>query len=105
MEGLISEYFVRPIIERTGYNAINTLTYALLALAALYVIWRLLRGRGFDFSGKEFLFGVGAFVLLGSTARVLTDLSDSGAMALAAGSGGALGGGYSAVYSSGIFTY
>lgn len=100
----IEEYFVRPIIERTGYNFVNTLAYAAIALACLYIIWRLLRQR-VDFSSKEFLFGVFAFVLFGSTARVVTDLSDAGAIALKASEAGALGAIYSAVSASRMFDY
>lgn len=84
MADFISEYFVNPIFERSGYNLVNTLTYAAIALFALYFIWRFMRGKKYDFSGKEFLFAVGAFVLFGSTCRVVTDLYDSGAAGLPA---------------------
>ena len=50
--GIIEEYFISPILDKTGYNAINTLTYGAIALAALYVIWRLFKAREFDFSSK-----------------------------------------------------
>jgi len=105
MEGFLQEYFIGPIFERTGYNPVNTLTYAAIALASLYMIWRFLKKRNFDFSGKEFLYGAAAFVLFGSTSRVLTDLWDSGAISSAAQSGGFLGGFYSALYGSGLFQY
>jgi uncharacterized membrane protein len=101
----IEDYFVNPIFDRTGYNAVNTLIYAAIALAALYAIWRVLRKNGFDFASQEFLYGAGAFVLLGSTARVLTDLWDAGAIASAAQSGGILSGVYSALYSTRLFEY
>ena len=67
-----------PVFERTGYNLVNTVVYAAIALGALYLIWKFLKRKGFDFASKDFLYGVGAFVLFGSTARVLTDLSDAG---------------------------
>lgn len=105
MEDFIRQYFVAPILERSGYNAVNTLAYAAIALVSLYAIWRFMKGRGFDFSSKEFLYGTAAFVLFGSTARVLTDLSDSGLMAAAANAPGALGAVYGMVEQSRIFEY
>ena len=105
MADFFTDYFLNPIADRTGYNVVNTLVYAALALIALYVIWSFLKSRKFDFSKKEFLYAIGAFVLFGSTARVVTDLSGSGAIAAAANWGGWLGSVYSAVNSSGIFNY
>ncbi len=102
---LLQEYFINPIWERTGYNSINTLTYAAIALLSLYFIWRFLKKRGFDFASREFLYGIGAFVLFGSTCREVTDLSDAGAIAYAASWQGALGGIYSLLQSSGLFSY
>ena len=105
MEDIIRQYFISPIFERTGYNAINTLAYAVLALCCLYLIWRALRKAGFDFAGKDFLYGVGAFVLFGSTSRVLTDLSDAGAFQNIIAGGGSLAPLYSWLDKAGIFTY
>lgn len=79
MQDFIGEHFITPIFARTGYNMVNTLTYALIAIACLYTIWRFMRARKYDFSSREFLYALAAFVLFGSTCRVLTDLSDSGA--------------------------
>lgn len=103
--GLLEDYFINPIFDRTGYNAINTLAYAAIALACLYAVWRLLQKAKFDFSSRDFLQALGAFVLFGSTCRVVTDLSDAGGIAAAAAKGGFLGGIYSTVRSSGIFSY
>ncbi len=105
MGDFVSDYFIGPIFDRTGYNAINTLTYAIVALFAIYAIWRAFKAWKIDFSSREFLFGVGAFVLFGASARVLTDLSDAGAFAVAAKTAGALAPAYSAIYASGIFSY
>ncbi len=105
MGNVLDDYFIGPIFERTGYNAINTLTYAAIALFSLYIIWRLLKKRDFDFSSNDFLYGTAAFVLFGSTSRVITDLWDAGAIASAAQGGGFLGAIYSALYSTKIFEY
>jgi len=105
MQNIVQEYFVNPIFERTGYNAVNTLAYASIAIICLYFIWRLLQKKKFDFSSNEFLLAIGAFVLFGSTCRVATDLSDAGALYAAASWSGALGGFYTMLHSSGIFMY
>ncbi|MEM2138326.1 MAG: DUF63 family protein [Candidatus Anstonellaceae archaeon] len=105
MQELVQKYFIDPIWQRSGYNTINTLTYAAIALVSLYLIWRFMKSKKFDFSSREFLLSVAAFVLFGSTARVVTDLSDAGAITAAALQGGFLGGIYSALDSSGIFHY
>lgn len=79
MQDFIQEHFITPIFARTGYNPINTVTYALIAILCLYAIWRFMRSKKYDFSSREFLFALSAFVLFGSTCRVVTDLSDAGA--------------------------
>ncbi|MEW6036241.1 MAG: DUF63 family protein [Candidatus Micrarchaeota archaeon] len=76
MENFIYDYFVRPIWERTGYNAVNTLVYALIAIAAVYALSRTLKGRVRMDDG--FMRGVLSFVLFGSTIRVVTDAIDTG---------------------------
>ena len=103
--GIVEDYFVSPIMERTGYNAINTLTYATIAIAALYIIWRFMKERKFDFASRGFLLAAGAFVLFGSTCRVLTDLSDAGAVAMMAASGSPLAPLYAALDASKVFSY
>ena len=101
MEYFFQDYFVNPIVERSGYNLVNTAAYGAIALILLYIIWKVLKGRGVDFGGKPFLYGVAAFVLLGSTSRVITDLWDAGFIAVAAGEGEI----YAALYATGAFAY
>jgi len=78
MADFVTDYFISPIWERTGYNPVNTLVYAAIAIVSLYFIWRFLKRKEFDFASRDFLYGASAFVLFGSTARVITDLSDAG---------------------------
>lgn len=78
MADFLTDYFINPIWERTGYNPVNTLAYAAIAIVSIYFIWRFLKKKEFDFATRDFLYGAGAFVLFGSTARVITDLSDAG---------------------------
>lgn len=109
----INNYFISPIWERTGYNAINTLAYAAIAIGALYLIYRLFEKKNIEIN-KAFWFGAIAWVLYGSSARVLTDAVDGGAIANAmqnahvGGFGifsGVVGGAYSALLGSGIWDY
>jgi len=103
--GVVEDYFISPIMDKTGYNAVNTLAYAAIAIGALYLIWRFMKGRKYDFSSPAFLYAVSAFVLFGSTCRVLTDLSDAGAVASMASSGSSLAPIYAALGASRIFEY
>lgn len=77
MENFIYDYFISPIWDRTGYNFINTVVYAAIALLAVYLIRLALKGRiPID---ERFIAGVLSFVLFGSTIRVVTDAIDNGA--------------------------
>ncbi len=78
MEKFINEYFVEPIWSHSGYNVVNTLTYAVIAIAAVYLIYRALHRRiSID---ESFIRSVLCFVLLGSTLRVVTDSIGSGVL-------------------------
>jgi uncharacterized membrane protein len=75
MDNFIYDYFIRPIWEHSGYNAVNTVAYAAIALASVYLIYLALKGR-VKMDGR-FVAGALAFVLFGSTMRVVTDSIDS----------------------------
>lgn len=74
LEEFITEYFVRPIAEYSGYNIVNTLTYAIVALAAAYILFIWLRKK----FTKEFIIYLIPFIFLGSTIRVIADSIYSG---------------------------
>lgn len=80
MANLLEQYFLNPILDRTGYNAANTAVYAAIALAAAYAIYRLF-GKLKIKIDERFVIYTLPFVLLGSTLRVVTDSIDTGAMA------------------------
>jgi len=69
LEEFVNEYFVRPIVEYSGYNIVNTLIYAVIALAAAYALFLVLRKR----FTKEFILYLVPFIFLGSTIRVMAD--------------------------------
>jgi uncharacterized membrane protein len=73
----INQYFINPINEHAGYNMVNTAVYVVIALAALYLIRQFLRSRKVEID-NYFIYTVIAFVLFGSTKRVITDAIDSG---------------------------
>ncbi|MEW6723278.1 MAG: DUF63 family protein [Candidatus Micrarchaeota archaeon] len=76
MENFIYDYFVSPIWDRTGYNIVNTLVYAGIAIAAIFALHKALKGRVKIDDG--FVNGVLSFVLFASTMRVVTDAIDHG---------------------------
>ncbi len=77
MENFIYKYYIEPITTHSGYNPVNTVTYAVIALAALYFLFTEFRKRGITID-KKFVYSVVPFVLLGSTVRVVTDAIDAG---------------------------
>lgn len=81
MAGFIEDYFISPLWDRTGYNLVNTLVYAGIALAAAFVLYKLLKREKIGIDAK-FVASIIPFILFGSTARVITDSVDTGVMAL-----------------------
>ncbi len=84
--GFIQTNFVAPLWERTGYNMVNTLAYAAIALAALYLIWRQFEKHKVQID-RSFWICALAFVMLGSSVRVVTDSIDAGTMQKTLGGG------------------
>ncbi len=80
MENFIYDYFIQPVLARTGYNPVNTIAYAIIALASLYVIFNFFKMKRIPVD-NSFVSGALGFVLLGSTVRVVTDSIDSGVFA------------------------
>ncbi|MBN2478466.1 DUF63 family protein, partial [Candidatus Micrarchaeota archaeon] len=60
-----------------GYNLVNTLVYAGIALAVLYILYTAFKKYRIKIN-EQFAYGVLSFILLGSTVRVITDSIDSG---------------------------
>jgi len=98
----IQKYYIAPIIDHTGYNAVNTATYAVIALIAAYVIWTQFKKHKIKFDRGFFLAAL-PYILLGSTMRVVTDSIDTGVMQ--SHLPGAFGWLYSFVIGLGIYNY
>lgn len=74
VEEFVFQNYCRPILDYSGYNFINTLTYGAILLAvAFFVFLPVLRKLGIKFDYR-FALAVLAFVLFGSTFRILEDL-------------------------------
>jgi len=76
LDNFINRYYLDPIWSHEGYNIVNTLTYALIAIVAIYLIFYVL--KKYITIDKKFVYGVLSFVPLGSTLRVVTDSIDTG---------------------------
>lgn len=71
----IQEYFINPILyqdQYAPYNVYNTAVYAVIALLAVYLIFRGLRKAGVDID-KKFFYAILPFVVFGGIFRVFED--------------------------------
>jgi len=70
----VQQYFLSPILDYSGYNIVNTLVYGIILLiVAFYLVYPFFNKKGIKF---DFRFAIAAlaFVLFGSTIRILEDL-------------------------------
>lgn len=75
MSDFIQDYFINPIIMRTGYNPINTIAYASIALLALFFIYKYFKKESIPIN-NYFILSLFSFILFGSLKRVITDATD-----------------------------
>jgi len=66
----LAEYFLSP--KASGYDVPKTLTYALVLVAAVYVLYRILRKLGIT-ADKRLAVVISPYVVLGAAVRVLED--------------------------------
>jgi len=71
----VQQYFLGPRSEHTGYNIVNTLAYAGVALVAVYAIYWALRKAGIR-TDAAFAYAIIPFVFFGSLLRVAADALD-----------------------------
>ena len=67
----IKKYYIDSIVYKQGNNIVNTLTWAVILVIAVILIYRYL-SRRLEFDNKFVLANV-AFVVLGSSIRVVED--------------------------------
>jgi uncharacterized membrane protein len=70
--GIFKEYFVNPILYNTGYNTVNTLTYALILGLASLGVYKTLKRMGIKYD-NAFFRALIPYMILGSFSRALTD--------------------------------
>ncbi len=68
----IYKYYIDPIRYEQPYNAVETITYALILIAAVYLIYRWFRCSGFELDGK-FVLSTLPYVIFGGVLRVVQD--------------------------------
>lgn len=72
MANFLGTYFIDPILNGTGYNIYNTITYALLLVFFVYLVYRMLKRLGILIDRKFFI-GIVPFIALGGILRALED--------------------------------
>jgi uncharacterized membrane protein len=72
IQEFISRYYVDPIVNDSGYNIVNTLTWALILGICLIGIFKVFKHLRITID-QRFTAGVVCYVLFGSSLRVLED--------------------------------
>jgi uncharacterized membrane protein len=70
----INKYYLLPIKFNEGYNFVNSITYALIAVGILYVIYKGMEKANIKANFKFFI-GLFPFIVLGSSIRAFVDHS------------------------------
>lgn len=68
----IETYYIHPITHDTGYNLVNTLTWALILVACLFLTFKLLKKLGIEID-RRFIAAVSPYILVGASLRVMED--------------------------------
>ncbi len=74
----IYKYYIDPIRYGQAYNVVDTLTYAIILVVGIYLLYRWMSGSSFmtgsDFTfGKTFILSTVPYVILGGLLRVIED--------------------------------
>ncbi len=65
-------YYIHPITHDTGYNPINTITWALLLVLCLFLTFKLLKKLNVEID-EPFIAAVSPYIFVGATLRVMED--------------------------------
>ena len=68
----IETYYIYPITHDTGYNPVNTLTWALVLVACLFLTFKLLKMLRIEIN-ERFIAAVSPYIIAGAILRVLED--------------------------------
>ncbi|MFN3383767.1 MAG: DUF63 family protein [Archaeoglobaceae archaeon] len=69
--GFIKKYYIDSLVYKEGYNVVNTITFAIILLVAVYLLYRFLEKR-FTID-KRFVFSTIPYIIFGSSVRVIED--------------------------------
>ena len=75
ISGFIDEYFMNPIKypdKYAPYNIVNTIAFAVIAIIAVYLIYKLLNWCGIA-TDEKFYWAIIPYIFFGSIVRVLSD--------------------------------
>jgi len=72
IQDAIREYYLNPITGDTGYNVVNTITWAVVLAICIFPVLSMIRRLGVTID-RRFMIGVISYVLFGSSLRVLED--------------------------------
>jgi len=73
----IRQYYIDPIVLNQGYNFVNTLTYALLAVLATYLTFKFIEKRRIKID-RNFVVSIMILVALGTMIRLFEEAGISG---------------------------
>ncbi|HOT07574.1 MAG: hypothetical protein A4E45_01645 [Methanosaeta sp. PtaB.Bin039] len=74
LQDLLWRYYIGPIVQDSGYNPVNTLTWAVLLGVSLLFLARAFQRTGLHLDGP-FILDTIPFILAGSSLRVVEDAS------------------------------
>jgi uncharacterized membrane protein len=72
VSGFIQKYYIDPVTYGTGYNIYNTITYAIILIAAAFLVYKLLKYFQIKIDNR-FFFAVLPYIVLGGLLRALED--------------------------------
>ncbi len=73
IENFFHRYFVEPIFTKEGYNIFNTITYFLIFIFGIYLLYKIFKKFKLKFNFK-FLLGLIPIIFAAAVIRVLEDL-------------------------------
>ncbi|NQE06561.1 hypothetical protein C5S32_11890 [ANME-1 cluster archaeon GoMg1] len=68
----VNTYYIHPITHDTGYNPVNTITWALLLVLCLFLTLKILKKLDVEIN-KPFIAAVSPYIFVGASLRVMED--------------------------------
>jgi len=75
----VYEHFVEPVLSNGWFNPVNSLTYGIILIIAVYLVFRMLKKMNIHID-RYFLYAILPFILWGSSTRVLHDAAYYGVL-------------------------